>query len=93
MVLSRRGLRPLGVQTRSSSNFRYATALPPNVTQARRIDSIRHSIGFDNCSFAAQRRVLQHNLPGTDSCAAANDLHRCNGLLDQLVRDSPQIGT
>jgi hypothetical protein len=29
--------------------------------KARNIDSKHRSVGFDNCSFAAQRRVLQHN--------------------------------
>src|SRR5215472_9768159 len=29
--------------------------------KARNIDSKHRSVGFDNCSFATQRRVLQHN--------------------------------
>jgi hypothetical protein len=36
------------------------------LAQARNIDSKQRSAGFDNCSFAAQRRVLQRNPPKAD---------------------------
>jgi hypothetical protein len=49
--------------------------------QARNIDSKYRSLGFDNCSLAAQQRVLQHNLPGADIRIVVGTAGFCAGDL------------
>jgi hypothetical protein len=64
-----RGLRQRAATSRLAGETLYGLATNRRL-EARNSDSKHRSVGFDNCAFAAQRRVLQHIPSESGRCSS-----------------------